>query len=304
MRRAASLFVLLGAAALHAQPPPPPPPPPHDALQTRPLTGTGTIRGRVIADDGDEPLRKARVVIGGPTSIPPGFTDDQGRFAFTKLPAGQYALTARKAGYAAAAFGSRHPGEPPMRIDLAAGGTVDGVDVRIMRGAAISGRLVDEFGEAIENAAGVRWTGRCAITHVLSGRRRTGSRAANRRADRRGTFGSRLRRARRSRARAADAVVRRRQGQPDRRHFNAVIRRFRRRRRHDRDSIHGHEDFDPRRAGHVDGLRDRRSRRRHQQRDDRIRRRGDDNGADQRRADQRTGNRRWWTSPSGSGGRD
>ena len=167
------MFVLLGAAALHAQPPPPPPPPPHDASQTRPLTGTGSIRGRVIADDGDEPLRKARVVIGGPTSIPPGFTDDQGRFAFTKLPAGQYALTARKAGYAAAAFGSRHPGEPPMRIDLAAGGTVDGVDVRMMRGAAISGRLVDEFGEAIENAAVfaervVRVAGRTSTTSQAS----------------------------------------------------------------------------------------------------------------------------------------
>jgi len=153
MRRAASLFVLLSAAALHAQPPPPPaPPPPHDASQTRPLAGTGTIRGRVVADNGNEPLRKARVVIGGPTSIPPTFTDDQGRFAFTKLPAGQYALTARKAGYAAAAFGSRNPGEPPMRVDLAAGATVDGIEVRMTRGAAISGRLVDEFGEPIENA--------------------------------------------------------------------------------------------------------------------------------------------------------
>src|SRR5919198_3229268 len=152
MRRAASLFVLLSAAPLHAQPPPPPPPL-HDASQTRPLTGTGTIRGRVIADNGNEPLRKARVVVGGPTSVPPAFTDDEGRFAFTKLPAGQYALTARKAGYAAATFGSRHPGEPPMRIDLASGGTVDGIEVRMRRGAAISGRVVDEFGEPVENAA-------------------------------------------------------------------------------------------------------------------------------------------------------
>jgi Carboxypeptidase regulatory-like domain len=175
MTRAASLFVLLSAAALHAQPPPPPPPPPppHNASQTGPLTGTGTIRGRVLADDGGEPLRKARVVVGGPTSIPPAFTDDQGRFAFTKLPAGQYALTARKAGYASAAFGSRRPGEPPMRIDLAAGGTVDGIDVRMMRGAAISGRLVDEFGEPVENAIVfaervVRVAGRTSTTSQAS----------------------------------------------------------------------------------------------------------------------------------------
>jgi uncharacterized protein (DUF2141 family) len=107
----------------------------------------------VIADDGGEPLRKARVTIGGATSVPPAFTDDQGRFDFTTLPAGQYALTARKAGYAAATFGSRHPGEPPIRVDLASGGTVEGIEIRMSRGAAISGRLVDEFGERIENAA-------------------------------------------------------------------------------------------------------------------------------------------------------
>ena len=56
-------------------------------------TGTGSIRGRVLAAGTDAPLRNARVQ---PTaavgSVPAVFTDGEGRFVCTSLAAGQYRL--------------------------------------------------------------------------------------------------------------------------------------------------------------------------------------------------------------------
>jgi len=122
--------------------------PPRDSqrLQTAiaPPSGTGRLTGRVISADGGEPLRNARVSLSPAVAdVPLVLTDGDGRFAFTGLPAGTYAVSAAKAGYAVP--------DGAAAVQLAEGATAD-VSVRLARGAAITGRLLDEAGEPISNA--------------------------------------------------------------------------------------------------------------------------------------------------------
>ena len=113
MGRAPLWIVLLGAVALHAQSPSLD----HQVTQS----GGGTISGRVVAADDGGVLRNARVTITGPTTSPHVFTDRDGRFVFSNLTFGRYALVVHKAGFAQTRFGSRHAADPPMWIELTAG---------------------------------------------------------------------------------------------------------------------------------------------------------------------------------------
>jgi len=147
MRRMAAAIVLLSEVMLSSHPQPPP----RDKSLSQ-QSGTATIGGRVVAADSREPLRNARVAIAGISNVPPIFTGDDGRFVFTSLPPGHYIVSARKAGYAATTFGQRRPELPPTPIDLEAGAVFQDAELRMPRSAAISGRIVDEFGDPLELA--------------------------------------------------------------------------------------------------------------------------------------------------------
>jgi hypothetical protein len=145
MVRLAAVLVLSSAASLLGQTP--------ARDRSTPTVGTGFVRGRVVADATGEPIRKARVTLtGGAATRPPIFSDDSGSFAFTDLPPGSYLVSARKAGYAPTTFGAPRPDTPSVRLDVAdATGVV--AELRMPRSGAISGRVVDEFGEPIERAS-------------------------------------------------------------------------------------------------------------------------------------------------------
>jgi hypothetical protein len=145
MRRVASSIVFASAVALHAQSLP------RDNPLPRP-GDIGTIRGHVVAADGGESLRNARVTISGPSSAPRVFTDGDGRFSFSNLTFGRYTLLVRKAGYAQTRFGARQPAEPPMWIEISAESPAFSAEVRLPRSAAISGRILDDAGNPIELA--------------------------------------------------------------------------------------------------------------------------------------------------------
>ena len=145
MWRMAAAIVLLSEVMLSSHPQPPP----RDSTLAQ-QSGTATLGGRVVAADSREPLRNARVALAGVSSVPPVFTGDDGRFVFARLPPGRYIVSARKAGYAATTFGQRQPDLPPAPIDLEAGGVFQDAELRMPRSAAISGRLVDEFGDPLE----------------------------------------------------------------------------------------------------------------------------------------------------------
>jgi hypothetical protein len=112
----------------------------HEARTQQP---SAPIRGRVVAADNDRPLRRALISQapsdtarpGSPSDTPrPVLTDDDGRFEIA-LARPVTSLTVSKAGYATMRLDVKQP------IDRE-------LDVRLSKGAAISGKVVDASGVA------------------------------------------------------------------------------------------------------------------------------------------------------------
>jgi hypothetical protein len=74
-------------------------------------TGNAEIAGIVVGSDGQQPIRRAIVSIAGDALATSRsvITDDAGRFAFRNLPAGSFAITAKKAAYLDTEHGSPRP---------------------------------------------------------------------------------------------------------------------------------------------------------------------------------------------------
>jgi protocatechuate 3,4-dioxygenase beta subunit len=147
----------------------------------QPKTGTARLRGRVLSTDTGGPVRRAQVRIASPDiGSKNAMTDAEGRYEFRDLPAGRFNVTANKAGYVSVQYGQTRPFESGKPIDLTEGQVLDKADISMPRGSAISGRVVDEFGDpvvdAIVNAMRSVWsggrrrlqpTGRTAMTNDL-----------------------------------------------------------------------------------------------------------------------------------------
>ena len=117
-------------------------------------TGTGRIRGRVLASDGAGPIRRAQVRISGPEVAPKAaLTDAEGRFEFRELPAGRFTLQAIKSGFVNVQYGQTRPFESGKPIELADKQALDNADISMPRGSVIAGRIVDEFGDAIPDVS-------------------------------------------------------------------------------------------------------------------------------------------------------
>jgi protocatechuate 3,4-dioxygenase beta subunit len=117
-----------------------------------PVDSAGTIvaAGRVLsADDNPRPLPNARITVPG-ASGEPAFTTAQGEFS-VRVPAGAL-LRIAKAGFA------------PVTISPAAA-TAGSLQVRLMRGAVVTGIVVDELGfPANDVRVHVRWAGSVGAT--------------------------------------------------------------------------------------------------------------------------------------------
>src|ERR1700687_1684875 len=110
----------------------------------------GRVSGRVAAEGANAPIAGARVMLfpagrpTGPIGMPPQtLTDQDGRFVFEQVAAGNYRLQVQKAGFAPVS----DPTRPPPMITVAAGQSLDNVDFRLQKGGAITGRLLDANGE-------------------------------------------------------------------------------------------------------------------------------------------------------------
>ncbi|MEO8075639.1 MAG: carboxypeptidase regulatory-like domain-containing protein [Acidobacteriota bacterium] len=153
--RFAAVIVVVAAAAAQLAPPSPRPtagPPPRDPIQRAEPAGTAAIRGRVVAADTGNAIRRANVNLlpmfvpgsaAGRGAVPPGnssapseaaqilrgtapvvrprsaVTDSQGTFAFAGLPAGRYQIAVSPAQYAGQyvgmAYGAKSATGPFMR---------------------------------------------------------------------------------------------------------------------------------------------------------------------------------------------
>ncbi len=123
--------------------------PPRD---TRPASGHAIVRGRVLNSDG-QPLRQAmvRIMASEIRSIRSASTDADGRYEFRNLPAGRYSISASKAAYVGSSYGQTRPNSPGKPLTLTDAQVAENIDVRLQRGAVITGRVVDEFGEPVPN---------------------------------------------------------------------------------------------------------------------------------------------------------
>jgi protocatechuate 3,4-dioxygenase beta subunit len=117
-------------------------------------TGTGQIRGRVLAAETGNPIRRAQVRITGPDIMPKGaLTDAEGRFEFRDLPAGRFTVNASKSGFVNVQYGQTRPFESGRPIELAEKQVLDNADIVMPRGSVIAGRIVDEFGEPMPDVS-------------------------------------------------------------------------------------------------------------------------------------------------------
>ncbi len=122
--------------------------------QTTQKKDTGGIRGCVVAADTGGPLRGAGVqaistAIGVVRST---VTDSTGCYAFANLPDAGYAVQVSKVAYATVAFGEDPlSGREGQAIAVSDGELVRNVDFRILRAGVITGRVVDDAGEAVPN---------------------------------------------------------------------------------------------------------------------------------------------------------
>src|SRR5918993_430722 len=117
----------------------------------RPMkTGTGRIKGRLVAADSGNPVRRAQVRLSGADVLPKSVaTDNEGRFEFKDLPAGAFTVNASKSGYVAVNYGQKRPFEPGRPIELVEGQAVENADISLPKGSVISGRIMDEFGDPV-----------------------------------------------------------------------------------------------------------------------------------------------------------
>jgi hypothetical protein len=126
--------------------------PPRDtSARSTAVTGTGIVRGRVIAGDTGLPLRRARVVLrphaGAEARMT--LTDAEGVFSFAGLPAGRYDLQGGKARYVDTRLGARGPNRPGRAIEVAAGQTIDSLTLTLPAAGVITGRVLDDAGDVM-----------------------------------------------------------------------------------------------------------------------------------------------------------
>jgi len=109
-------------------------------------TTNGVISGRVL--DGTTPVARVLVTaeLGDGSRPVQALTDDTGRYSLADLQAGRYLVTASKAGWVTTYYGSPRPGRPPgSRVAVTDGARLT-LDIPIVRGGVIAGRIVDEAG--------------------------------------------------------------------------------------------------------------------------------------------------------------
>ena len=128
-----------------------------DRGQVNTPQGTGIISGRVLTADTGRPVKRARVTVaaggpGGGRGNGAAVTDDQGRYAIGGLTAGNYNITASKPGFVDVIYGQRRPLQPGTPLTLADGQAATNVDLRLIRGGVITGRVADEDGEPLARA--------------------------------------------------------------------------------------------------------------------------------------------------------
>jgi len=130
-------------------------------------TGTSSLSGSVMDSD-KNPVRRATVSIEGDMRVSQTrVTDEEGRFAFSNLPAGRFTVTADKAGYPSMAYGAKRPHRAGAGILLGEGQAAANVVLTLARGAVMTGTVYDDHGQPLPEVAVQAW----AVNTSLAGER-------------------------------------------------------------------------------------------------------------------------------------
>jgi len=127
------------------------------ALAAQQAAQTARLSGRVVSADSNTPVRSADVTLIGATAglgTKVASTDDEGRFDLPDVPAGTYTMQISKAGFVTSTFGPK-PGAD--QFNLSPGQHVKVDDLRLVRAGAVTGRVLDTFGEPIADVAVTAW---------------------------------------------------------------------------------------------------------------------------------------------------
>jgi hypothetical protein len=114
------------------------------------------LGGTVVSEtEPGRPVRRALITLAGAglAGTVQVVTDEAGRFVFAQLPAGRYTLTADKPGHVRSYYGSKRFGRgPAMPIAVADGQRIVDLSIKLLRGGAVEGMVVDEHGVPLASA--------------------------------------------------------------------------------------------------------------------------------------------------------
>ena len=116
------------------------------------------MAGRVIAADTGAPVRSAGIRLvgmGAGQGTLVATTDDDGRFEFSEVGAGQYLLQVSKAGFVTSTFGLN--GRTSAAFGVSAGQQIDLRNLQLPRAGVVSGRIFDVFGDPIADVSVTAW---------------------------------------------------------------------------------------------------------------------------------------------------
>ena len=122
--------------------------------QSPPVPPTASIEGSISRLGTSDVIPRAKVTlsVSGSPNAQIVTADDGGKFVFRDLAAGQYKLSATRDGYVAAEYGQRGPGGSGVPVVLAAQQQLKNVRMEMTPTGAISGRILNRYGEPVGNA--------------------------------------------------------------------------------------------------------------------------------------------------------
>ncbi len=111
---------------------------------------TASIAGRVVTSDG-LPVARAMVLVHRQSILPRlAETDERGRYVIDRLGAGEYSVEVQKHGFVTRKYGQAGTESVGRSVVVRNGQAVGSIDVTLARGGAITGTILDEFGEPAE----------------------------------------------------------------------------------------------------------------------------------------------------------
>jgi hypothetical protein len=124
---------------------------PRDGQRPTVRVGTAVVSGAVLSTDTPvRPIRRALVTLDHP-DLPfdlTAVTDDEGRFAIERVPAGRYTARAAKEAYLTTTHGAVRPGRPGRHIAIGVGERRE-IVFSLQRGAVLTGTIIDGQGQPV-----------------------------------------------------------------------------------------------------------------------------------------------------------